>query len=445
FSSAIMQAVGSPGLAIALARSGGLGFVHHNQTIDAQAEAVREVKDFKAGFVVSDTNVRPDDTLGALLDVMHRTGHSTAAVTEDGTATGRLCGLVSSRDFHPQRHDLGALARSRMRPVPGLPHATGELSLSAANARLWDERLDCLPVLDARGFLQHLVFRSDYEDNKRLPRQLVDSHKRLRVGAGINTHDYRERVPALLDAGVDVLCFDSSDGYSDWQAHALAWVKQHYPVALVGGGNVVDGEAFTFLAEAGADFVKVGVGGGSICITRDQKGIGRGQASAVLDVAQAREAYRERCGEYVPVCSDGGLVHDYHVALALAMGADFVMMGRYFARFDQAPGRKVQTRDGVVKEYWGEGSNRARNWQRYGQGGQELTFEEGVDGFVPYAGDLNEGLAVTIAKIKATMVSCGSIDLPEFRSTARFTLVSEQSFQESHATVVIRDTSASAD
>jgi len=219
-------------------------------------------------------------------------------------------------------------------------------------------------------------------------------------------------------------------------------VKKNYPEIPTGGGNVVDGEAFTFLAEAGADFVKVGVGGGSICITRDQKGIGRGQASAVLDVAAARDAFAERTGAYVPICSDGGLVHDYHVALALAMGADFVMMGRYFARFDQAAGAKLPTRDGFVKEYWGEGSNRARNWQRYGQGGQGLIFEEGVDGYVPYVGDLNEGLALTIAKLRTTMVSCGSTTLAEFRSTARLTLVSEQSFQESHANVTLRDASA---
>jgi IMP dehydrogenase len=442
FTSAIMQAVSSPELAIALARNGGLSFVHHNQSIEEQAAAVRKVKNFKAGFVTSDTNVRPDDTLSHLVSVMHRTGHSTAAVTHDGSAAGRLLGLVTSRDFHPQRHDLDGPVSGRMTAIADLPHADCDITLSAANARLWDERLDCLPVLDDDGHLQHLVFRSDYADNKRFPNQVVDGGKRLRVGAGVNTHDYRERVPALTEAGADVLCFDSSDGYSDWQAQALTWVKKHYPEIPIGGGNVVDGEAFTFLAEAGADFVKVGVGGGSICITRDQKGIGRGQASAVLDVAAAREAFVERTGEYVPVCSDGGLVHDYHVALALAMGSDFVMMGRYFARFDQAPGAKLPTRDGFVKEYWGEGSNRARNWQRYGQGGQGLIFEEGVDGYVPYAGDLNEGLAVTIAKIKSTMVSCGSTSLREFQSSARLTLVSEQSFQESHANVTVRDTSA---
>lgn len=439
--SAIMQAVSSYELAIALAREGGLSFIYHNQSIEDQAAAVRRVKRFKSGFVVSDTNVRPGDTLRDLVALMERTGHSTAAVTDDGTATGVLLGLVSKRDFHPQRHDLGEQVESRMTPIDGVANVKGEITLSEANVRLWEERLDVLPVLDFEGRLQYLVFRSDYEDGKRYPNQLVDASKRLRVGAGVNTHDYTERIPALVEAGVDVLCFDSSDGFSDYQAEALAWVKQEFPQVRVGGGNVVDAEAFDFLAEAGADFVKVGVGGGSICITRDQKGIGRGQASAVLDVAAARDRFAERTGEYVPICSDGGLVHDYHVTLALAMGADFVMMGRYFARFDQAPGAKVPTKDGFVKEYWGEGSARAQNWQRYGQADKGMLFEEGVDGYVPYAGDLHEGLASTLAKVKATMVSCGATTVPDFQAGARLTLVSEQSFQESHANVAIRETS----
>lgn len=437
--SAIMQAVSSHDLAIALAREGGLSFIYHNQSVEDQAAAVAKVKHHKSGFVTSDTNVRPDDSLRTLVALMERTGHSTAAVTADSTATGVLLGIVSKRDFHPQRHDLDAPVSSRMRPVDAVASAKGEITLTEANDRLFDEHLDVLPVLDDDGHLHHLIFRTDYEDNKRYPNQLVDASKRLRVGAGVNTHDYTDRIPALVEAGADVLCFDSSDGFSDYQAEALAWTKQHYPDVPIGGGNVVDAEAFDFLAEAGADFVKVGVGGGSICITRDQKGIGRGQASAVLDVAAARDRFAERTGEYVPICSDGGLVHDYHVTLALAMGSDFVMMGRYFARFDQAPGAKIPTKDGFVKEYWGEGSARAQNWQRYGW--QRMLFEEGVDGYVPYAGDLHEGLASTLAKVRATMVSCGARTVADFQAGARLTLVSEQSFQESHANVTVRETS----
>jgi IMP dehydrogenase len=439
FTSAIMQAVSSPGLAISLARSGGLAFLSHNQGIEDQAAAVRQVKTFKAGFVESDTNVRPTDTLGDLLRVMAATGHSTAAVTHDGTSRGRLAGLITSRDFHPDRHDKSTPVADRMVPVADLACGPAAMTLPEANTRLWEERLDCLPLVDHDGGLAYLVFRSDYADHKRFPGELIDAAKRLRVGAGVNTHDYHDRVPALVEAGADVLCFDSSDGYSDWQAGALRWTKQQFPDVPVGGGNIVDGQAFTFLADAGADFVKVGIGGGSICITRDQKGIGRGQASAVMEIAGARDAYRDATGVHVPICSDGGLLHDYHMTLALAMGADFVMMGRYFARFDQAPGRKVRVNGAYLKEYWGEGSRRARNWQRYDQGGEDLIFEEGVDGYVPYAGDLTENLAVTTAKIRATMASCGARNLAEFRETARLVEVSEQTYQENIASVTIRE------
>jgi IMP dehydrogenase len=444
FTSAIMQAVSGPDLAIALARLGGLSFLHHNQSIEDQANAVRQVKNFKAGFVVSDTNVRPTTSLGALQELMLATGHHTAAVTDDGTARGQLLGLVTSRDFHPDRHDMDASVGTRMAPIAALICGNGDISLSQANELLWEEHLDCLPVADAKGNLRYLVFRSDYADHKRYPGQVVDADKRLRVGAGVNTHDYRTRIPALIHAGVDVLCFDSSDGYNDWQADALGWSKQHYPEMPVGGGNVVDGDAFEFLVAAGADFVKVGIGGGSICITRDQKGIGRGQASAVLEVAERRDLLQASSGEHIPICSDGGLLHDYHIALALAMGADFVMMGRYFARFDQSPGRKFRVGDSFFKEYWGEGSNRAHNWQRYDQGSTDLVFEEGVDGYVPYAGDIGDSVALTIAKIRATMASCGANDLAEFRSTARLTQVSEQSYQENFAAVTIRDAADTA-
>lgn len=439
FTSAIMQAVSSPESAIALARHGGMSFLHYNRPVAEQVADIRAVKDFKAGFVVSDTNVEPGTTLGQTWASMVRTGDHTAAVTDDGSPHGQLLGMINSRDFHPQRHDLDAPVSSRMVTITDLTVAEAGITLSEANSRLWEQRL--LPVIDTRGRLQHLVFRADYTDNKRYPHQLVDADKRLRVGAGVNTHDFRERIPALLEAGADALCLDSSDGYSDWQAQALVWAKTRYPDAIIGAGNVVDGDAFEFLADAGADFVKIGVGGGSICITRDQKGIGRGQASAVLDVAAARDAYAGRTGQYVPVCSDGGLQLDYHVALALAMGADFVMMGRYFARFDQAPGAKLPTADGYAKEYWGEGSYRARNWQqRYEQPGTGLTFEEGVDGYVPYSGDLNEGLALTVAKLKATMVSCGATTLRQFHDGARLTVLSDQSFQEAHASIDIRPT-----
>lgn len=222
FTSAIMQAVSSPSLAIALARNGGLSFLHQNRAIDEQVADTRAVKNFTAGFVLSDTNVRPDASLEELWVVMRRTGHSSAAVTHDGTPHGQFLGLVTSRDFHPQRHNLRDTVSTRMMPAAQLSLAAPDITLSQANSRLWDECLDCLPVVDSGGRLRYLVFRADYADNTRYPHQLVDYDKGLRVGAGVNTLDYRERVPALIEAGSDVWCFDSSDGCSDGQVRVGA-------------------------------------------------------------------------------------------------------------------------------------------------------------------------------------------------------------------------------
>ena len=247
-------------------------------------------------------------------------------------------------------------------------------------------------------------------------------------------------------ARADVLCIDSSEGYSAWQANTIKWIREKYgDTVKVGAGNVVDEEGFRFLAEAGADFVKIGIGGGSICITREQKGIGRGQATATLDVARARDKYFEETGIYVPICSDGGIVHDYHMTLALAMGSDFIMLGRYFSRFDESPTNKVNINGQYMKEYWGEGSARARNWQRYDLGGDaKLSFEEGVDSYVPYAGPLKDNVGLTLAKIKSTMCNCGALTIPELQQKAKITLVSSTSIVEGGAhDVVLKDSTPS--
>jgi IMP dehydrogenase len=439
--SAIMGAVSSPRLAIALAQCGGLSFVHQNQPVAAQAAMVGAVKRHKAGFRFSDINIKPSATLGEVALLLESAERDVAVVTDDGSPHGELVGLISTDDFHPHRHDLGSPVASRMRPAAGLVTAPPSVTLSEANTLIWDHRLDVLPVVDAGGLLQSIVLRRDYELHKRFRNESVDADKRFRVGAGVNTHDYRERIPALVEAGADLLCIDSSDGYSVWQADTLAFVRETYGDRVrIGAGNVVDGRAFRYLAEAGADFVKIGIGGGSICTTRDQKGIGRGQASALIDVVAARDAYARETGVYVPLCCDGGLLTDAHMAVAFAMGADFVMLGRYFARFDESPSPLVRVGGQFFKEYWGEGSSRARNVSRYEHGGgTRLTFEEGVDGYVPYAGSLYDNVALTIAKLKATMISCGATDLPGFHRDAVLVPVSQQSFLQNSAEIQLRD------
>lgn len=440
FTSAIMQAVSDDRMAIALARMGGISFIFGSQTAESQAAMVRRVKRYKAGFVASDSNLTPEHTLKDVLQLKEKAGHSTVAITDDGTNEGKLLGLVTSRDYRISRMPLDTKIREFMTPRDQIIYAHSGVSLSEANDIIWEHKLNQLPIVDEAGRLAGLVFRKDYDEHKENPLELLDDHKRLICGAGVNTRDYETRVPALLEAGADVLCLDSSDGFSEWQSECIQWIKQNCGKDIpVGAGNVVDGEGFRYLAEAGADFIKVGIGGGSICITREQKGIGMGQASAVMEVARARDAWFRDTGEYIPICSDGGIVYDYHMALALAMGADFMMLGRYFARFDEAPGRRMTVKGNIVKEYWGEGSNRARNWQRYDDAGDgKMAFEEGVDSYVPYAGPLKDNLLVSLAKIKATMVSCGSVSIPEFQKKARLVVVSPTSIVEGGAHDVIR-------
>jgi IMP dehydrogenase len=440
FASAIMQAVSDHKMAIALARSGGISFIYGSQPIQCQAEMVRKVKNYKAGFVVSDSNLKPEQTLADVVTLTRATGHSTIAITEDGSPSGKLMGLVTSRDYRLSKDPLNLKIKDFMTPFASLIYGRDGITLSEANDLIWEHKLNCLPVIDEKQNLRYLVFRKDYTDHKENPLELLDAHKRLITGAGINTRDYAERVPALLEAGVDVLCLDSSDGFSEWQSDTIKFIKEKYgPEVKVGAGNVVDRDGFLYLAEAGADFIKIGIGGGSICITREQKGIGRGQATAVIEVSKARDEYFKETGMYIPLCSDGGIVHDYHMVLALAMGADFVMLGRYFARFDESPGRKVRMGGmNYVKEYWGEGSNRARNWQRYDLGGSgKLSFEEGVDSYVPDAGKLKDNLDLTVGKIKSTMCNCGALTIPELQKTARMTLVSSVSIREGGAHDVI--------
>lgn len=443
FVSAIMQSVSDDNMAIALAKNGGISFIFGSQPIDSQVEMVRKVKKYKSGFVISDANVTPEQTIIDMLAIKSTKGHSTFGVTQNGKPDGKLLGIVTGRDYRPGRVSVSTKIKEIMTPFDKLITGDFGITLSEANDIIWDNKLNCLPIIDKDQNLKYLVFRKDYDDHKENPNELSDEHKKLIVGAGINTRDYEIRVPKLVEAGVDVVCMDSSDGFSEWQKETLAYIRKNYGDKLkVGAGNVVDRDGFLYLAEAGADFVKVGVGGGSICITREQKGIGRGQATALTEVCQARDEYFEKTGIYVPVCSDGGIVQDYHMVLALAMGADFLMMGRYFARFDESPTRKLLVNGNYVKEYWGEGSNRARNWQRYDMGGADgLKFEEGVDSFVPYAGKLRDNLDMSLGKIKSTMCSCGVTSIADLKKDAKITLVSSTSIIEGGAhDVIVKDT-----
>ena len=440
--SAIMQSVSDDKMAIALAKEGGVSFIYGSQTIENQAAMVRRVKNYKAGFVYSDSNLRPDNTLADVLELKARLGHSTIAITEDGSPNGKLLGIVTGRDYRVSRMSIDEKVENFMTPLEKLITAPEGTTLKTANDIIWEHKLNSLPIVDKNGRLVAFVFRKDYDQHKENPHELLDANKSYVVGAGINTRDYAERVPALVEAGADVLCIDSSEGYTEWQRRTLSFIREKYGDSVkVGAGNVVDADGFRFLAEAGADFVKIGIGGGSICITRETKGIGRGQATAVIEVAKARDEYYKETGIYVPICSDGGIVHDYHITLALAMGCDFCMLGRYFSRFEESPTNKVLVNGSYMKEYWGEGSARARNWQRYDMGGAEkLSFVEGVDCYVPYAGLLHDNVSVTLSKVRSTMCNCGALSISELQKKARLTLVSAVSIVEGGAhDVLVKD------
>ena len=444
--SAIMQSVSNDTMAIALAKEGGVSFIYGSQSIEDEAAMVAKVKGYKAGFVVSDSNLKPDSTLAEVLELYEQMGHSTMAVTEDGTSNGKLLGVVTGRDYRVSRMSADTPVADFMTPFDKLVTAPESTTLKEANDIIWENKLNSLPIIDKDGNLLYFVFRKDYSQHKENPQELLDANKSYIVGAGVNTLDYEKRIPALVEAGADVLCIDSSAGYTVWQEQTLAFVREQYGDKVkIGAGNVVDREGFLFLAKAGADFVKVGIGGGSICITRETKGIGRGQATALIEVAAARDEYYKETGIYVPICSDGGIVHDYHMTLALAMGADFLMLGRYFARFDESPTNKLLVNGVYVKEYWGEGSNRARNWQRYDLGGKaKLSFEEGVDSYVTYAGSLSDNVAKSLYKVKSTMCNCGVLTIPDLQQNAKLTVVSATSIVEGgYHDVTLRTTATS--
>ena len=438
--SAIMQAVSNHTLAIELARCGGLAFIFCSQSIDKQADMVRKVKTFKAGFVSSDSNLTPNNTIADLLKLKEKTGHSTVAITDNGHPNGKLLGLVTSRDYRISKDPPEKKIATFMTPFKDLIYGHSGISLSECNDLIWEHKLNVLPIIDKNQNLVYMVFRKDYVEHKANMNELLDANKGLMVGAGINTKDYAERVPALVDAGVDVVCIDSSHGFTEYQGDTIKYIKDRWGDSVkVGAGNIVDEDGFAYLVKCGADFIKVGIGGGSICITRQQRSVGRGQATAILEVAKARDQYLKETGIYIPLCSDGGINHDHQIVLALAMGADFVMLGRYFARFDESPSKKIVEGNKYLKEYWGEGTNRAQNWQRYDTGEEKdsLTFEEGVDGYVPYAGKLKDNLEITLAKIRATLSTCGANSLKELQDNAKLTVVSPRTIIEGGAHDII--------
>ncbi len=420
---AAMQSVSGSRMGIELARLGGAAVIYCSQPIADEAAMVAKIKAHKAGFVEPRT-IGPDTLLRDADGLRRREGYSTFPVVD---ADGRLLGLITRRDYDARIHG-DVPARERMVPRAQLDVGVEITDLEAANALLIEGHRSVLPIVDRNDRLLSLVFRKDIEDHLDNPDQVVDEKKRLLAVAAINTHDVRERVPALVEAGVDVLVIDSSDGHTAFQRETVEWIRRCAPKLPIIGGNVITGEGFDYLVASGAGAIKVGMGGGSICITQEQKGTGRGLATAVMKVVEARDRHRAKTGIHVPVIADGGIVNSKDVVIALALGADAVMMGRFFARLEESPPETVRINDRVMKPYWGEGSARAREWSpaRY----RQAAFAEGVEGFVEYAGKLRDNLPLLVSKVKAALSSCGCRTMAELHANAELELVSALAIRE---------------
>lgn len=421
--SASMQSVSGEKMGIELAKLGGVAFLYCSQTIDSEAKMVQKIKKYKAGFVRPIT-VKPEMTIEEMYQIRQETGYSTFPVVN---SQNRFCGLISKYDYDLSLHAENTV-QERMISKEFIDVGVNITDLKEANRILLESHKSVLPILDENERLLHLVFRKDIHDHINNPLEVVDDKKRLLCVASINTHDYKERVPALVASEVDVLAIDSSDGHTEFQKETLVWCKKHFPHIPVIGGNIITEEGFRYLVEAGANAIKVGMGGGSICITQEQKGTGRGLATSIIKVVEERNRYFQETGKYIPVIADGGITSTKDITIALAMGADYVMMGRYFARMEEAPTEKIVVNNRVMKPYWGEGSARAREWKlkRYHQ----ANFVEGVEGLVEYSGRLRDNIGETLAKIKASMATCGVKNIIELHENAVLELVSALSIRE---------------
>ncbi|MBI2173053.1 MAG: IMP dehydrogenase [Candidatus Aenigmarchaeota archaeon] len=439
--SAAMQAVTGPALAIALAQQGGLGVIYCSQPIDAQAGMVRDVKRFKGGFVVPEV-FSPESRIYEVIERRNRRGYSTFPVTEDGTPGGRLLGLVTKNDFDDEYHREKTV-RERMIPAEGL-YTVRELEvggdLRAADRMLRESHHGSLIVVDDEGRLRYMVFKKDIRQHMDNPHEMVDGKKRYMVGAAFNTRDFTERVPEVMREEPDVLFTDTSQGFTKYVAEAVRYVKDHYDVPVI-GGNVVTKEGFEFLAGLGVDGVKVGMGPGSICITIEQTGVGRGQGTAIGEVCRARDDFRSKNSRYVPVIADGGVVVAKDITVAYALGADAVMMGRYFVGCDESNSPIVSSRRQrrSVKLYWGEGSEKARAWRegRYNQS----DFPEGVVSEVDLAGPLKEHMMETLYKVEGGMRKAGCMSIGELHEKAVLQVHSMLSVREAgaHDVAVVSD------
>ncbi|MDQ3700666.1 MAG: IMP dehydrogenase [Chloroflexota bacterium] len=423
--SAPMDTVTEARLAIALAREGGLGVIHRNLSVDAQAAEVDKVKRSEAGMIVEPVTLRPTDRLADAEAVMERYHISGVPITENG----KLVGILTNRDTRFET-DL-RLPIHQLMTREGLVTAHVGITLDEAKEILRRHKIEKLPIVDEEGTLKGLITVKDIQKKVQFPSATKDGRGRLRVGAAIGVGEEAEsRAEELVDAGADVIVVDVAHGHNQVVADLVRWLKRRFDVDVI-AGNVATGEATRFLIEAGADAIRVGIGPGSICTTRIVTGAGMPQLTAVYESARAAEPYG------IPVIADGGVQYSGDVAKAIAAGANVVMLGSLLAGVDESPGEIIIFQGEHFKEYRGMGSlgamqQRGFSRDRYAQEGVFKTVPEGIEGRVPYKGKLADLAYQLVGGLKAGMKYVGAADVSEMQRKAQFVRISGAGLRESH-------------
>jgi IMP dehydrogenase len=430
--SAAMDTVTESRTAIAMAQEGGLGFIHKNLPVAAQAAQVARVKKFESGMVSDPLTVGPDETLAEALAVMKKAGISGLPVSDNQ----RLVGILTNRDLRFEEN-LGRKVREVMTHEELITAEPG-VSLEEARRILHAHRIEKLLVVDDKGHLHGLITVKDIEKTTLFPDACRDERGRLRVGAAVGVGaDWQARAEALVDAGVDVICVDTAHGHSRGVLDTVNALKKAYPGLEIVGGNVGTADGAQALIDAGVDGVKVGMGVGSICTTRIISGVGMPQVTAVDDASKACQAAG------VPLIADGGIRYSGDVVKCLAFGADTIMIGSLFAGTEESPGETILYQGRTYKMYRGMGSlgaMQAGSRDRYFQDGEEDTIKlvpEGIEGRVPYKGTLSSNIHQLVGGIRAGMGYLGVPDLVALRRDARYLRISEAGHRESHVHDVV--------
>ncbi len=423
--SAAMDTVTESRLAIAMAREGGLGFVHKNLSIEEQAKEVLRVKKSESGMIVDPITIGPNQTLGEARELMSRHNISGILVVEED----QLVGIITNRDL---RFEDRASIQVREAMTAEVVTAPEGITTEESKRLLQKHRIEKLPVVDGNGAIQGLITIKDIEKSENYPNATKDKLGRLRVGGAVGVGaDRADRVAALVAAGVDIIALDTAHGHTKSVIEAVKATKKEHPDLPIVAGNVATEGAVRALVEAGADTIKVGIGPGSICTTRIVAGVGVPQLTAVFRCAAAAKELGAR------LIADGGIRHSGDVVKALASGASVVMVGSMFAGTNEAPGEVVLYQGRSYKSYRGMGSlgaMQAGSADRYFQANQGASklVPEGVEGLVPYKGELAASVYQMVGGLRAGMGYLGAPDLKTLRDNARFNRITAAGTRESH-------------